>query len=185
MQSHDRQEARLPPLSGAEGAQSDNEACERTEGTYGGESVTIELPLPPDILRPNRIGGANKYAVTRARREARAMACHLACQAWHDQPITPQLGGTPLWSPCPVWTRVRATATFSGVSKNMDGTNGYAWLKATVDGIADALCGGSDHLWQWQGEPVFARGEKGLVIVVWPVAEEREGDVRWQSQQHR
>lgn len=132
-------------------------------------SVSINLPLPPDILRPNRIGGANKYAVSRARRETRALACHFACQAWHDRPITPQPGGTPLWSPCPVWSHVRARVTFSGIRGRMDGTNAHAWLKATVDGIADALMGGDDHGWSWDGEPMFVRVGSGVTIAIYPV----------------
>ncbi len=132
--------------------------------------VRISLPLPPDILRPNRIGGANKYAVSRARREARAMACHCACYAWHGVPLTVRPGErTVFWQPMPVWKNVRATATFSGVSKLSDTDNIWNWLKNYRDGIADALCGGAgDHGWEYVGLE-FEKGPKGLTITVWPV----------------
>jgi hypothetical protein len=133
--------------------------------------LVIELPLPPDVLRPNRIGGANKYAVSRARREARAMACHLTCHAWHGQPARMLPGQrTVFWHPMPVWTHVRAVATFHGVSSQMDRPNAEGWLKATVDGIADALMGGGDHGWEWE-DVRFERGPKGVTIEVWPISE--------------
>lgn len=122
--------------------------------------LRIELPYPPDILRPNRIGGAPAAAVTRARRKARKEACEVAASVWRaDDP----------YADLPGWTRVRAHLTVVGLRGRMDGTNAEAWTKAIVDGVADALMrNGDDHGWSWDGETSFERsGQPGIVIEVW------------------
>jgi hypothetical protein len=128
------------------------------------ERIEISLPLPPDILRPNRIAGADRRTVTNARRLVRKEAGQVAASAWRGR----------YRCDLPRWTHVRATATFSGVSSLMDGPNAETWIKAIVDGIADALMAGNDHGWRWEGEPRFVKGAGGVVIEVWPVESEGE-----------
>jgi hypothetical protein len=120
----------------------------------GTGTVTIALPLPDRCLHPNRIGSANGFAVSRARAKARRDAVWAASSAAVDMPrLLP-------------WRRVRAVATFYGVRRDQDADNAYGWLKSVRDGIADVLCGGDDHGWEWVGEPRYRKGAPGVEIVV-------------------
>jgi hypothetical protein len=120
----------------------------------GVQTLVVELPLPDAVLHPNKIGGANRYAVTRARAMARRDACRVASSEAVRYGVT----GAP-------YASLVAHAIFYGISPLTDADNAHGWLKSVRDGIADALMGGNDHGWRW-GWIEYQAGRKGIGIIV-------------------
>jgi hypothetical protein len=136
-------------------------AAERTQQSdcpesaqEGVQTLVVELPLPDAVLHPNKIGGANRYAVTRARAMARRDACRVASSEAVRYGVT----GAP-------YASLVAHAIFYGISPLTDADNAHGWLKSVRDGIADALMGGNDHGWRW-GWIEYQAGRKGVGIIV-------------------
>jgi crossover junction endodeoxyribonuclease RusA len=92
----------------------------RTED--GGLLVT--LPLPPSALSPNaRVHWRKKADAVKEYRAAAKVAARLAL--WRDV--------------APRWDRATVQATFYlRRRRNLDGDNALAWIKAGIDGLADA-----------------------------------------------
>lgn len=88
-----------------------------------GNVIVLTMPLPPRELQPNqkiRLHHYKRAKLTKATRNAAGMYMHVALQGAQD------------------WRNVRLDVTL-WTARKLDTDSVWGWLKATRDGIADAM----------------------------------------------
>lgn len=102
------------------------------------ESALLVLPLPSPYLHPNKAPRSRKGHIIKARltRERRALAREIM--------LAEQIETGP-------WAEVEIRAAFyHRVNRRRDADNAISWLKATMDGIADAGIVSDDSSFRWE-----------------------------------
>lgn len=121
--------------------------------------IIITLPLPPKVLLPT--ARSHWRAKMRPKILQRQDACTAATAAIYSN----RKGG------CPMWKMAEVQATWY-LCRHNDSDNLLAWLKSSLDGIADAGIVDNDrgfvHLPPVQITGRAANGERKVVLVITP-----------------
>jgi hypothetical protein len=120
------------------------------------ETLFLDLPLPPKELHPNSRSHWRRHAAEKQshRRDVGDMAAIQAIE---------KLGRRPQWS------HVLIYSDFI-VSAKHDRDNLIAWLKVTIDGVADAGIVTNDrHVWYAPPKQTIDRNDPRLFLWIGPV----------------
>ena len=133
-------------------------------------SISIELPLPPKQMHPNR--RAHWRAKMKPKAEQRSTARILAVHAIRDS-----IAG--LKHSPPHWKMAEVQSTWYLAREN-DPDNLVAWMKGTLDGLADAGIVGNDRgfvlMPPKQVLDPKRNGKRGLVLTITERIEPTGGD---------
>lgn len=126
------------------------------------QSLEITIPIPPRETHPNRrVHWSTKSKAVKAQRRDAGFAALAALQT--------------AGMPKPRWQSAQIQATFydaANTANIADEDNLIAWLKATVDGIADAGVLDNDRGLKWLPTKQYIRssaaGERKVVLLLTP-----------------
>lgn len=122
--------------------------------------ITIDLPLPPECLHPN--ARPNRWAKAKAVKESRALAAITCRNVYAGQPM-----------------RYACYRLIFRLPRKRDYDGLGAWVKAYIDGLADAglLVNDIDFrpmgIERYSGK-IATGGKHGVRFVIWPETGEAE-----------